>query len=117
MRVSEARLGRYDPADFVGRHKGWAHFIQPTITGESSGYFGRLNSYDRAAFTFGAGRAQAAPLSIAGSKAQLNAVLAGRVEQERECLDAMVLRADRSDDFREAARAFAEKRRPVFTGR
>lgn len=70
-----------------------------------------------AAFAFGAHMGQAAPLSIAGSKAQLNAVLAGRVEQEREQLDAMVQRADRSEDFREAARAFAEKRSPVFKGR
>jgi enoyl-CoA hydratase/carnithine racemase len=83
------------------------------------GYLDALADGDavEAAFAFGAGMAQAAPLSIAGSKAQLNAVLAGRVEQERESLDAMVLRADRSEDFREAARAFAEKRRPVFTGR
>lgn len=70
-----------------------------------------------AAFAFGAAMAQAAPLSIAGSKAQLNAVLAGQVEQERERLDAMVQRADTSEDFREAARAFAQKRQPVFNGR
>jgi len=70
-----------------------------------------------AAFSFGAGMAKAAPLSIAGSKAQLNAVLAGRVEQERESLDAMVRRADRSEDFHEAVQAFAEKRHPVFRGR
>jgi hypothetical protein len=29
----------------------------------------------------------------------------------------MVLRADRSEDFREAAQAFAQKRAPVFRGR
>ena len=83
------------------------------------GYLDALAKGDvvEAAFAFGAGMAEAAPLSIAGSKAQLNAVLAGRVEPERERLDAMVQRADRSDDFREAARAFAEKRQPVFRGR
>ncbi len=70
----------------------------------------------QAAFAFGANMGQAAPLSIAGSKAQLNAVLAGRVEQERETLDAMVQRADRSEDFREAARAFSDKQQPVFRG-
>ncbi|BEP52131.1 enoyl-CoA hydratase/isomerase family protein [Variovorax sp. V116] len=83
------------------------------------GYLDALAEGDvtQAAFTFGAGMARAAPLSIAGSKAQLNAVLAGRVDQERERLDAMVLRADRSEDFREAAQAFAQKRAPVFRGR
>lgn len=84
-----------------------------------AGYLDALEQSDavEAAFAFGAGMAQSAPLSIAGSKAQLNAVLAGRLDQERERLDAMVQRADRSQDFQEAARAFAEKRRPVFRGR
>jgi enoyl-CoA hydratase/carnithine racemase len=83
------------------------------------GYLDALAEGDvtQAAFAFGAGMARAAPLSIAGSKAQLNAVLAGQVDQERERLDAMVLRADRSEDFREAARAFVQKRPPVFRGR
>jgi peptidoglycan hydrolase-like protein with peptidoglycan-binding domain len=47
-------IGMYAPADYVPKHGKWAFFIRPTIKGESSGYFGRLNSYDRAAFTFGA---------------------------------------------------------------
>ncbi|MBC5764652.1 enoyl-CoA hydratase/isomerase family protein [Ramlibacter albus] len=70
-----------------------------------------------AALRFGAAMAETAPLSIAGSKAQLNAILAGQVEPRRAELDAMVRRADESEDFREAARAFAEKRKPRFTGR
>lgn len=31
----------------------WAHFLWPTVMAESAGLFGRLNTYDRAAFTFG----------------------------------------------------------------
>lgn len=49
-----ADVGIYAPADFLASHGQWAHFMLPTIKAESSGYFGRLNSYDRAAFTFGA---------------------------------------------------------------
>jgi enoyl-CoA hydratase/carnithine racemase len=70
-----------------------------------------------AALEFGQEMALAAPLSIAGAKAQLNAVLAGQVEQRRSELDAMVRRADESEDFREAMRAFRDKRTPQFLGR
>lgn len=53
-KISDA--GVYDPTDWddAGRLGPWAWFLWPTIVAESSGYFGRLNSYDRAAFTFGA---------------------------------------------------------------
>jgi hypothetical protein len=47
-------VGVYVSADYIGSHGKWAYFIRPTIKAESSGYFGRLNTYDRAAFTFGA---------------------------------------------------------------
>ncbi len=47
------KVGIYTPADYLQRHDKWAYFIRPTIKAESAGYFGRLNSYDRAAFTFG----------------------------------------------------------------
>lgn len=49
-----AEIGRYDPADYRAEHGHWADFVAPTIEAESGGYFGRVNSYDRAAFTFGA---------------------------------------------------------------
>jgi enoyl-CoA hydratase/carnithine racemase len=83
------------------------------------GFVDRLAEGDvvAAALDFGRAMALAAPLSIAGAKAQLNAVLAGQVEQRRTELDAMVRRADESEDFREAMRAFREKRPPRFQGR
>lgn len=31
----------------------WAHFVWPTVMAESAGLHGRVNTYDRAAFTFG----------------------------------------------------------------
>jgi hypothetical protein len=43
----------YTPADYRGRFGFWADFISPTALCESGGYFQRLNTYDRARFTFG----------------------------------------------------------------
>ncbi len=48
------RFGRYRAADFAGAFEQWAHFIEPTLTAEGGGRFAALNTYDRAAFTFGA---------------------------------------------------------------
>lgn len=48
------RFGSYKAADFAGAFGQWAHFIEPTLTAESGARFATLNTYDRAAFTFGA---------------------------------------------------------------
>lgn len=84
-----------------------------------AGFFDQLVDGDvvEAAARFGTPMLDAAPLSIAGSKAQLNAIMTGEVNAKRAELDAMMMRADASEDFREAARAFAEKRKPRFVGR
>lgn len=44
---------RYKPQDFEAVHGDWAWYLFPTITCESRGHFTCLNTYDRAAFTFG----------------------------------------------------------------
>lgn len=43
----------YRAADWVAEHGHWAYLLQPTAQCESMGSFHCLNSYDRAAFTFG----------------------------------------------------------------
>jgi enoyl-CoA hydratase/carnithine racemase len=70
-----------------------------------------------AAIAYGTPMLSAAPLSLAGSKAQLNAIAAGQAAARQAELDALEKRADNSEDFDEAARAFAEKRKPHFRGR
>jgi enoyl-CoA hydratase/carnithine racemase len=70
-----------------------------------------------AAIQYGTPMLSAAPLSLAGSKAQLNAIAAGQAAAREAELNAMEKRADTSEDFDEAARAFAEKRNPRFRGR
>lgn len=47
-------FGTYNATDFVAEFDQWAHFIEPTLIAEGGGRFASLNTYDRAAFTFGA---------------------------------------------------------------
>lgn len=51
--LSKLGGGVYNPTEAANLIGNWAHVLHPTILGESSGYFGRLNTYDRARFTFG----------------------------------------------------------------
>lgn len=54
QKLSEmTRAARYDRAEAAAKLGNWAHFLWPTVMAESDGYYGRINSYDRAAFTFG----------------------------------------------------------------
>lgn len=48
------QFGSYKAADFAGAFGQWAHFIEPTLAAEGGARFATLNTYDRAAFTFGA---------------------------------------------------------------
>jgi enoyl-CoA hydratase/carnithine racemase len=61
--------------------------------------------------------AENAPLSIRGSKATIQAYLAGFDDENRARLRALSIQASTSEDYREGTRAFLEKRRPAFQGR
>jgi hypothetical protein len=53
MNTSDNSGTPYHPDDFRGQYGFWADFIYPTALCESSGFFQRINTYDRACFTFG----------------------------------------------------------------
>jgi enoyl-CoA hydratase/carnithine racemase len=66
---------------------------------------------------FAGALAENAPLSIAGNKLILHSVASGQLEARERDIDAALARALASADYKEAVRAFGEKRRPSFTGR
>ncbi|AUX78338.1 peptidoglycan-binding domain-containing protein [Sinorhizobium fredii] len=48
------RFGVYKGQDYTTAFGKWAHFIEPTLSAEGGARFATINTYDRAAFTFGA---------------------------------------------------------------
>jgi enoyl-CoA hydratase/carnithine racemase len=56
------------------------------------------------------------PLAIAGTKLQLNAIAGDQLATHTAAIDALSVKADNSEDYAEAVRAFAEKRKPRFRG-
>ncbi|HET9923729.1 MAG TPA: enoyl-CoA hydratase-related protein, partial [Methylomirabilota bacterium] len=58
-----------------------------------------------------------APLSVRGTKAQVQAIFEGITEAHRENLRSLGIATFDSGDYKEGTRAFLEKRAPRFQGR
>jgi len=84
-----------------------------------AGFLDLLTTGDvlKAAQEFGAGMMDSAPLSIAGSKMQLNAIAANRLQEREAQIAELSDKANNSEDYKNAAAAFSRKRKPTFQGR
>lgn len=60
---------------------------------------------------------QGAPKALHATKLQLNALQDDRLDEEADWLRALLKEVEESDDVREGAEAFRERRAPRFTGR
>jgi enoyl-CoA hydratase/carnithine racemase len=58
-----------------------------------------------------------APLSVRGSKMQLNAIFEGMTDEHRAKMRALRNQSFETEDYKEGTRAFLEKRPPRFQGR
>ena len=85
----------------------------------AAGFLDEAGSGDpvAAALEFGRPMMDGAPLSIAGSKMQLNAIAAGRLDESRAMIEEITQRANNSEDYKNAAAAFAAEKIPKFEGR
>lgn len=57
-----------------------------------------------------------APISLEGAKVVLEVLQRGEADTRAHDIERVINKALSSDDYREAARAFVEKRKPMFTG-
>jgi enoyl-CoA hydratase len=69
------------------------------------------------AIAFAAPMTVNAPISIRAAKLATDAAIAGRLSEVAHSVAELSAMADQSKDYQEGARAFAEKRKPVFVGR
>lgn len=84
-----------------------------------AGFFDALTQGDvvDAARAFAAPMLDKAPLSLRGSKMQLNAICSGTLQQVSEAIERQIREVEDSEDYQAAVRAFREKSLPRFVGR